>query len=43
MHRVVKPVMENREHLQAIRFPATPAPDYRNVSLEDLPYPDEDI
>jgi hypothetical protein len=43
MHRVVKAVMENREHIQAIRFPVTPAPDYRNVSLEDLPYPDEDI
>lgn len=43
MHRVVKALMENREHVLAVRFPLTPAPDFMNVSLDDLPYPDEAI
>lgn len=43
MHRVVKAVMENRAHVLAVRFPVTPEPDFVNVSLDDLPYPDEEI
>ncbi|WP_299726726.1 hypothetical protein [uncultured Tateyamaria sp.] len=43
MHRVVKAVLEGRETIQAIRFPSTPDPDYVNVDLNDLCYPDEDV
>ncbi len=43
MHRVVKALVEGRTHIQAIRLPVTPKPDHINVSLDDLPYPDEDI
>ena len=43
MHRVVKALAEHREHVRAVRFPVTPAPDFKNVSLADLPYFDEDI
>ena len=43
MHRVVKAMMENREYIQAVRFRVTPIPDFVNVSLDDLPYPDEEI
>jgi hypothetical protein len=43
MHRVVGALMENREHVRAVRFPVTPTPDFVNVSLDDLPYPDEEI
>lgn len=41
MHRVVKAIAERRTHLPAVRFDRTPAPDFVNVSLEELPYPDE--
>jgi len=43
MHRLVKALLERREHIQAIRFPVTPEPDYMNRSADDLPYPDEEI
>ncbi|WP_295047452.1 hypothetical protein [uncultured Paracoccus sp.] len=43
MHRLVKAVLEQRAFVPAIRFPATPAPDYVNVPADDLPYPDEDV
>ena len=43
MHRVVKAVMEGRRHILAVRFAITPAPDFVDVSLDDLPYPDEAI
>jgi len=43
MHRLVKVLLEQRSHVQAVRFPVTPAPDYINVSADDLPCPDEDV
>ncbi|MEM1430309.1 MAG: hypothetical protein AAGG09_12710 [Pseudomonadota bacterium] len=43
MHRAVKAVLEERDAIAAVRFPVTPEPDYRNVALEDLPYPDADL
>ncbi len=41
MHRVVKAIAEGRTHIPAVRFIKTPAPDFVNVHLDDLPYPDE--
>lgn len=41
MHRVVKAIAEGRTHVPAVRFSKTPVPDFINVSLDDLPYPDE--
>ena len=43
MHRVVKALLEKREHILAVRFPVTPEPDYVNASIDDLPYPDEEV
>lgn len=43
MHRVVRALVEKRTHIRAVRFDKTPPPDFKNVSLDDLPYPDEDI
>ena len=43
MHRVVRALSEGREAVRAVRFPTTPEPDYVNVPLAALPYPDEDI
>lgn len=43
MHRVVKALSEHCLHIRAVRFPVTPAPDFMNVPLADLPYFDEDI
>ncbi len=42
MHRVVRAVLDGKEHIRAVRFPVTPDPDFVDVSLDDLPYPDED-
>ncbi len=41
MHRVVRAIVERRTHVPAVRFAETPEPDFVNVSLDDLPYPDE--
>lgn len=41
MHRVVKAIAEGRTQIPAVRFDKTPAPDFINVSLDDLQYPDE--
>ena len=41
MHRVVKAIAEGKTHIPAVRFAKTPKPDFVNVSLEELPYPDE--
>lgn len=38
MHRVVRAVLENRKRIDAVRFPATPDPDYVDVQASDLPY-----
>ena len=43
MHRVLKAHVEGLQSLPAIRFPKTPPPDFTNVSLDDLPYPDERV
>lgn len=43
MHRVVRAISEGQTHIAAVRFPETPKPDYVNVSMEYLPYPDEHI
>lgn len=43
MHRAVKALLERREQIMAICFPVTPEPDYKNISLDDLPYPDEEV
>ncbi|WP_310621423.1 hypothetical protein [Flexibacterium corallicola] len=43
MHRAVKALTQQRSTILAIRFPHTPEPDYINVNLENLPYPDEDV
>jgi hypothetical protein len=43
MHRLVKALLEQRECVQAVRFPVTPKPDDINVAADDLPYPDEDL
>ncbi|MEM7721855.1 MAG: hypothetical protein AAF376_05735 [Pseudomonadota bacterium] len=43
MHRVLKAIAEGRTHIPAVRFERTPAPDFVNVSLDDLPYPDETV
>ncbi|WP_306127321.1 hypothetical protein [Roseovarius sp. MMSF_3350] len=41
MHRVVKAILESRTHIPAVRFAKTPAPDFVNMRINDLPYPDE--
>ncbi len=38
MHRVARAVFEGRQEIEAVRFPRTPDPDYRNVPASDLPY-----
>ncbi|PHQ78565.1 MAG: hypothetical protein COB65_13725 [Thalassobium sp.] len=43
MHRAVKAVLENRRTVQVVQFSQTPEPDFMNVSLDDLPYRDEDL
>lgn len=43
MHRLVKALLEKRKYVEAIRFLVTPAPDYINVSPDDLPYSDEEL
>ncbi|MEL7114057.1 MAG: hypothetical protein AAGP08_00460 [Pseudomonadota bacterium] len=43
MHRVVKAIAEGQTHIPAVRFGKTPDPDFVNVSLDDLPYPDEAV
>lgn len=43
MHRVVKALLQQQTHIQAICFPVTPEPDYINVDADELSYLDEDI
>ena len=43
MHRVVRALSERRDAIRAKRFAITPPPDFVNVSLDDLPYPDEAV
>ena len=41
MHRVVRALAEGRTEIPAVRFGRTPPPDFVNVPLGDLRYPDE--
>lgn len=38
MHRVARAVLEGRDEIEAVQFMRDPEPDYRNVSVDDLPY-----
>ena len=38
MHRVARALLEGRSSIGAVRLTEHPAPDYRNVRPEDLPY-----
>ena len=38
MHRVCKALIGNLETVLAVRFAENPAPDYIDVSIEELPY-----
>ena len=41
MHRVEKANAEGQTHVPVVLFSKTPEPDFVNVPLDDLPYPDE--
>lgn len=43
MHRIVKALAEGRRTIPAVRFQITPPCDFKNISLDDLPYPDEEL
>lgn len=42
MLRIVRAVAERRSEIAYVRFAKTPAPDYVNVSLDALPYLEEE-
>ncbi|MEM9427372.1 MAG: hypothetical protein AAGA06_11805 [Pseudomonadota bacterium] len=41
MHRALRALVEKRPLVTAVQFAATPEPDFVNVSLDDLPYPED--
>lgn len=41
MHRVSKAVLLNQNHIQAVQFEQTPAPDFINVDEDELDYENE--
>jgi hypothetical protein len=41
MHRIARAVLEGRTTIRAVRFPAIPEPDFRNVHPDDLPYEED--
>jgi len=41
MHRVCKALALEHKTIKAVRFDATPEPDFKNMSLKDLPYDDD--
>ncbi|MEM7303103.1 MAG: hypothetical protein AAF468_18640 [Pseudomonadota bacterium] len=43
MHRVMKALVEDAIEIAAVRFPQTPQPDFLDVDVAGLPYPDEDV
>ena len=43
MQRAVKALLTGRDLIEVVRFPGTPEPDFVNVPLSDLPYPDENV
>ncbi|MGH3294819.1 MAG: hypothetical protein ACRDP7_23770 [Trebonia sp.] len=38
MHRIARAMLEGKSEVSAVRFPALPAPDYRDCQPADLPY-----
>ena len=40
MHRVLRALLEGRESIDAVQFDLDPEPDFRDVTPEELPYPD---
>lgn len=38
MHRVARAILDGHPTIKAVRFVTDPEPDYRNCSLDDLPY-----
>ena len=38
MHRVARAILDGRSAIKAVRFVTEPEPDYRDCSVEDLPY-----
>ena len=43
MHRVVKAFLENKHTILAVRLAPMPEPDFINVDVEELDYPDEEV
>lgn len=43
MHRVCKALLTGQATLPARRFGVTPEPDFLNVDIAKLPYPDEEV
>ena len=43
MHRVVRALAEGQATISAVKFEETPEPDFINVDVDSLPYPDEDV
>jgi hypothetical protein len=41
MHRICKALLAGQEHVEAVRFPQDPAPDYVGVEPDDLPYSED--
>jgi len=38
MHRAGKALLQGRTHIEAVRFPRDPDPDYVGINPDDLPY-----
>ena len=38
MHRVAKALLQGRTHIDVVRFPRDPDPDYVGMNPDDLPY-----
>ena len=43
MHRIARALLYGQQDIPAYRFETTPSPDFVNVRLDALPYPDEEI
>ncbi len=43
MHRVARALLEGRTTIPAVQFEVQPAPDFRNCTPEDLPYPPDRV
>ena len=38
MHRIIRALLENQNHLKAVQFEVTPAPDHVGCDPKELPY-----